>query len=171
MNNPVTTNISATTQIGRFASVGAMPPQYDLLSEDDFSHFVESVGLGDLASDYRAGFALISNGELLELWGFRGIVPYIDKRVTLLFSDAINPEINHLFWAIGELMKTRRYPRQRRTFERRVFAWISDNRPNKALSPGDIVRYGAIAAYNFGWLCKPALELYGVDPDSLWLTR
>lgn len=155
-----------TNQLNRYFDVEDMPEEYDLLGEDDFLHFCESVGVEP--GEYRAGFALIGYGEVLELWAFPGIVPDLDKWVECLYDVRIHDEVRHLYWGVGEYNKTRRYPKNAKTFERRMLDWLHSI---SHLSPDNVVERTVCGAFNVGWLKTSALEWHGIDRNSRWLTR
>lgn len=138
----------------------------------EFEDLCDSVGLPRYNRQYTYGFVKLGDGEILELWGFDGSVPWLDKALEQIYpthSTARAFELSHTFYTIGELTKTKRFPKQRETFIQRVESWIAEHRPNAM--PQDTARFAVIAAFNFRWVNVSALELNGIDRESLWLTR
>lgn len=138
----------------------------------EFEDLCDSVGLPRYNRQYTYGYAKIIDGEVVELWGYDGSIPYVDKTIERIYPSldfSRYEEISHAYHAIGELCKTRRYPKQRETFIKRVSKWIDENSPNTSVA--DTHRKAVIAAFNFGWVNVACLIWNGIDRESLWLER
>lgn len=157
--------------IGDHRNVASIDDSYDFVSIDyEVESIKESLGI---VSDHACLFVKIGNAEYVEVWGLFGIVPYLDKTLTCLYSlevDAIRNEISHTYHSIGELAKTRRFPTHK-TFMERVESWIATNHRSN-LSAEDVSRYALYVAVNRHWITiDSAINWNGLSRDSAYWER
>lgn len=110
---------------------------------------------------HRDDLILCQHGEFEDLCDSVGL-PRYNRQYTYGYAKIIDGEII-------ELCKTRRYPKQRETFIKRVSKWIDENSPNTSVA--DTHRKAVIAAFNFGWVNVACLQWNAIDRESLWLER
>jgi hypothetical protein len=115
-----------------------------------------------------------SDGTPLEIWGCESI-PWDDDDAELLYSsdhEGLKDQISYAFFAIGELAKTKRFPKTRAHFMRRILeAYERSNLPYVGTASTSSLQYCLIFAFNFGWVNAECLKFNGIDRWHLYITR
>lgn len=158
-------------EIGDYKTVSTFGDDYDFVQFDPES-VLESVGV---KADYPYLFVLVGDAEYLEVWGSYSAL--LSHSAELLWSKAHEDrlfELSHAFHAIGELHKTRRFPKQRETFIRRIDSFLTEAHtvnPSDCVTSAQITRFAIILAFNYGWLKVSALEWHGIDRHTFFIWR
>jgi hypothetical protein len=160
-------------KLGTYRVISAFGQEYRFVQTDYEVRDILSMLHLD-PGEYPYLFIKDDSDGMLEIWGCESI-PWINARAELIYSsdhERLKDEISYAFSAIGELAKTKRFPKTRAHFMGRILeAYEQSNVPYVGTASTSSLQYITIFAFNFGWVNAECLKFNGIDRWHLYIAR